>query len=101
MCICSVHCTVQKFCVPKGESDKHGSHITPVRKILRANKAAVIEELQQKEQRLVNKLPNKYNEDYNDVSRNIKDMYTFGMNESSVQAMIRLLFAICGACEVR
>jgi len=89
------------FYVKRGENEKEGSHVTPVRKILKAEKGLVIEELQRKEAKLVHKLQNKFHEDYNDAARAIRDMYTFGMNESTPQAMIRLLLSLCGAGGMR
>ena len=60
--------------VKKGEDEKTGEHLSVVAKTVRAPKARVVEYLAQKEERLVQKLRDKYHESWENIEQNTRDL---------------------------
>ena len=86
---------------PYNETETTGEHVEIVRRVLHAPVAEVMVELNRKQERLNKRLAKKFHESYDDVVRNVREMYSYGMTNHSTKAMIRLMLACSAACGSR
>ena len=86
---------------PYNETETKGEHVEIVRRVLHAPVAEVMVELNRKQERLNKRLAKKFHESYDDVVRNVREIYSYRMTNHSTKAMIRLMLACSAACGSR
>lgn len=85
--------------VPNNEAK--GPHLWLIRGVLHADKSIVVEYLKQKEERLTQRLRDKFLISYDDMSAKILKMYNIGMSSSVKKDSILILLAVMGAIGCR
>jgi hypothetical protein len=90
------------FYVPEyGERPKGGEHMDIVLKVLHADQSVSLAYKEIKDGRVRARLFKKYTEDYDDVARKIRKMFTIGMEKSDNASIVSLALAIEGSCGAR